>query len=241
MVIAILSFAAGAGIAAALFMGIKRGLASRERESESSLTQFRVELQRELGQLRTGMQQQTLDLSRQMNTQLAENTRFLEQTHQDYRKTVGQMENRLGELQEATRSMIEIGKDISSLEDILKAPKLRGGFGELILAELLRQVLPADHFSLQYSFRSGLIVDAVILLAEGMVPVDAKFPLENFKRIFEAADESPRLFIFGGAKNNRAAARRAEADLLRHGKSGLFFPRERGFYSSSRQKDVGRA
>jgi DNA recombination protein RmuC len=85
--------------------------------------------------------------------------------------------------------MMDIGKDISSLHDILRAPKLRGGMGEFLLSELLRQILPEDHFSLQYRFRNGTQVDAVIQLGDGIISVDAKFPLENFKRILEAGND----------------------------------------------------
>jgi DNA recombination protein RmuC len=109
-----------------------------------------------------------------------------QRTHQ----TVGKVEFQLGELKKSAQSMEDIGKDIASLQDILKAPKLRGGLGETFLAELLRQILPEDHFSLQYSFQNGNTVDAVILLGGGMIPIDAKFPLENFRRIQEAGDEA---------------------------------------------------
>lgn len=85
--------------------------------------------------------------------------------------------------------MIDIGKDISSLQDILKAPKLRGILGEFFLEELLKQLLPQDRYVLQYGFKSGEKVDAVILLGQGMVPVDSKFPLENFKRATAAGTE----------------------------------------------------
>jgi len=61
--------------------------------------------------------------------------------------------------------------------------------GELLLGELLRQILPEDHFSLQYRFTNGSQVDAIIRLGEGLIPVDAKFPLENFKRILEAGSD----------------------------------------------------
>ena len=62
-----------------------------------------------------------------------------------------------------------------------------------MLAELLRQILPEDHFSLQYRFRNGSQVDATILLGDGIISVDAKFPLENFKRILEAEGDEKQL------------------------------------------------
>ena len=98
----------------------------------------------------------------------------------------------LGQLDASSRRIVELGKDISSLQDILRAPKLRGNLSELFLGDLLSQILPADHYRLQYSFHSGETVDAVIVLKAGMVPVDAKFPLENFKRIIQAGNENER-------------------------------------------------
>src|SRR5437899_1809604 len=67
-----------------------------------------------------------------------------------------------------------------------------GGLGELLLGDLLAQVLPAGHFTLQHTFRSGERVDAVVRLGPALVPVDAKFPLEDFRRLLEAADDEGR-------------------------------------------------
>lgn len=146
-------------------------------------------LEGELNRQTQTFQAELLKLSRQMNDQLSSNSSVVH----DYTRLMGEFQNRLGQLQESTQSMIRIGRDISSLQDILKAPKLRGILGELFLEELLRQLLPQDRYSLQYSFRSGEKVDAVILLGQGMVPVDAKFPLENFKRLIRpASDEEAR-------------------------------------------------
>ncbi len=160
-----------------------------------------------MADLRAGLQQQVLELSRQMNEQLRENTGFLIKSHQGYQDSVGKVQHRLGELQQATQSMVEIGKDIASLQEILRAPKLRGGLGELFLAELLRQILPEDHFSLQYTFRDGSKVDAVILLGQGMISVDAKFPLENFKRILSSVQ---------GEEEARQARKNFIQDVKKH-------------------------
>jgi len=105
---------------------------------------------------------------------------------------VGQVQKNLGSLSEATQRVFEIGKDIAGLEQILRAPKLRGGLGEFFLGDLLQQILPSSHVKLQYRFKNGDIVDAVICLGQGLVSVDAKFPLENFRRIINTADEEER-------------------------------------------------
>jgi DNA recombination protein RmuC len=121
-------------------------------------------------------------------------------------RVVGQVQRSLGGLEEANRKIYEVGKDIASLQEILRAPKLRGGLGEFLLEDLLGQILPSQHFSTQYAFRSGEKVDAVIKLGSCLVPVDAKFPLENFRRIVEAGNDEEK---------NRAK-RQFGADVRKH-------------------------
>ena len=108
---------------------------------------------------------------------------------------IKEVSRQLGQLSEKTQQLSDIGKDISSLQDILRSPKLRGNMGELFLGDLLSQILPPEHYQLQYTFQDGGKVDAVIRLQAGLVPVDAKFPLENFQRLVktEAPEEKKAL------------------------------------------------
>ncbi|HXQ23102.1 MAG TPA: DNA recombination protein RmuC, partial [Candidatus Acidoferrales bacterium] len=143
--------------------------------------------------------QQLAQVLTTVNQRLHESAELMQQTHRvlgerldTTAQVVGAVHRSLGSLEEANRKIYEIGKDIASLQQILRAPKLRGGLGELLLEDLLAQILPADHFVTQYTFRSGHKVDAVIKLGNGLVPVDAKFPLENFRRLLDAQTDDER-------------------------------------------------
>lgn len=108
-----------------------------------------------------------LEWLRSTNTRLDEQTRQMTQTAKS-----------LGEFS-------EIGRSMKDLQTFLASPKLRGGLGEQILKDLLTESLPKQNFSLQHSFRSGARVDAVIKTSSGIIPIDSKFSLENFKRMQE--------------------------------------------------------
>jgi DNA recombination protein RmuC len=160
-------------------------------------------LRTQLAQTLTGqgqlLSQQLTDLTGQVNERLRESLDVVQRSQtsvgerlENTAKVVGEVQRGLGELQQATARVYEVGRDVVSLHDILSAPKLRGGLGEFLLGELLAQVLPPAHFTLQHSFRSGERVDAVVRLGDGLVPVDAKFPLEDFRRLLQATDDEER-------------------------------------------------
>src|SRR3990167_6184499 len=88
--------------------------------------------------------------------------------------------------------MSEIGRSMKELQDFLRSPKLRGNIGEQVLKELLSQFLPKESFHLQYRFRSGEIVDAAIKTESGVIPIDSKFPMENFKNMMKAESEAEK-------------------------------------------------
>ncbi len=88
--------------------------------------------------------------------------------------------------------MTELGRSMRDLQEFLRSPKLRGQIGEAVLKDLLAQSLPKEHFHLQYAFKSGDIVDAALKLEQGIIPIDAKFPMENFRKMVQGQSEKER-------------------------------------------------
>jgi DNA recombination protein RmuC len=97
----------------------------------------------------------------------------------------------LGAVEEATKRVVDLSKGLSDLQQILSPPKVRGNLGEFFLEELLAQVIPGA-YEMQHRFKTGNIVDAVIKIGDLSVPVDAKFPLENFKKVVESRTEEEK-------------------------------------------------
>ena len=88
--------------------------------------------------------------------------------------------------------MSEIGRNMQELQDFLKSPKLRGNIGEQVLKDLISQMFPKNSFNLQYQFKTGDIVDAAIKTDAGILPIDSKFPMENFQKMAKADSESSK-------------------------------------------------
>lgn len=128
----------------------------------------------------------------QMNMALQESHKVIGQNLGNATNIFGSVREQLGRLEETNRQVYEISKDISTLQELLRAPKFRGQMGETLLENLLSQVLPKDHFHIQYRFKTSDTVDAVIRLGDRLVPIDAKFTLENFQKAQEAEGEQEK-------------------------------------------------
>jgi DNA recombination protein RmuC len=174
-------------------------------------------MQSQIGQLNTNVNQQLTNLSGQLtkniNQQLHNLSAQFQQTTGDIGETLGDVKKDLGKMEVVTQEVLEKAKDISNLENLLRAPKFRGGLGELFLGDLLAQILPPAHYTLQHRFKSGEAVDAVVQIGKNLVPIDAKFPLENFKRHLEEEDEKSKsnlrkLFVTDVKKHIDAIAKK---------------------------------
>ena len=126
-------------------------------------------------------------LDRLLSSRNAEVDRRLEHAT----KQTNAIHKQLGDVGRATQQLAEQAKDLGQLQQALRPPKARGGFGELLLGQLLADRLPPTAYSLQYGFDGGERVDAVIKV-DRLVPIDSKFPLDNFERMVNADNDIGR-------------------------------------------------
>jgi len=126
-----------------------------------------------------------LEWLKSMDKRLDNNSQQLNDRLDNAAKVIAGVQKNIGE-------MSEIGRSMKDLHDLLKSPKLRGNIGEQVLKELLSQMLPKSSFHLQYAFKSGSIVDAAIKTEAGIIPIDSKFPLENFRKMNGAESDADK-------------------------------------------------
>lgn len=125
------------------------------------------------------------DQNRTILRSLQANTNSLNERLDNAAKVIAGVQRNIGE-------MSEIGRSMKDLQEFLRSPKLRGNIGEQVLKELLTQILPKQSFDLQYTFKSGVVVDAAIKTSNGIIPVDSKFPLENFRLMNSAKTDEEK-------------------------------------------------
>ena len=137
-------------------------------------------------------------LERTLDSRMAESSK---QVHETMRLQTGEANRLIKEVTEELTSIKEIGRQqakfsdqMQNLQDILKNPKQRGVLGEYYLETVLKNVLPPGMYQMQYGFKNGEIVDAVVWVNDKVVPIDSKFSLENYNRLISAPEaEKPAL------------------------------------------------
>ncbi len=116
----------------------------------------------------------------------------LQKQYGDSAKIIRDVTERLTKLDETNRQVVGFADQLKRLQDTLNNPKQRGVLGEYYLETVLKNVLPPKNYKLQYKFKDGDIVDAAIFIQDKIIPVDAKFSLENYNRLAELTNENDR-------------------------------------------------
>ncbi len=106
-------------------------------------------------------------------------------------KLVTDVTQRLAKLDETNKRVVDVADELKTLQNVLQNPKQRGVFGEYYLESVLDNILPSKNYQMQYKFKDGEIVDAVVFLDKGLIlPIDSKFSLENYNRMV-SEDKKP--------------------------------------------------
>jgi DNA recombination protein RmuC len=153
--------------------------------------QQRVDSQQELERRNADVDRRLQGFQEAIDRRLGDLDLKVDRRLESAQKTTNEIHERLAEVRSKTAEMVDRAKDLARLEQALRPPKARGGFGELLLENLLRDRLPPSAFQMQYTFASGERVDAIVHV-DRAIPVDSKFPLDNYNRLVEAEDEESR-------------------------------------------------
>jgi DNA recombination protein RmuC len=134
------------------------------------------------------LQQQLNHITQVLDSKLSESTKAIQLQFGQSAKIIQDVTEKLTRLDETNKQVVSFADQLRSLQDILKNPKQRGILGEYYLETVLKNVLPPSSYQMQYSFKDGTIVDAVVFVDKRIIPIDAKFSLDNYNRIIEAHD-----------------------------------------------------
>jgi len=171
---------------------IVRGQMSPKHEASSALLlkeDLKV-LSDDINKLKDGMQSQ-------LTERLDKNQELMRESVQRQfaasSKIIAEVTERLTKLDDTNRRVVDVATELKTLQNVLQNPKQRGVLGEYYLDQVLKNVMPPDRYQMQYKFRDGEIVDAIIMLEKGKIlPIDSKFSLENYNRLIEATERSER-------------------------------------------------
>jgi DNA recombination protein RmuC len=118
-------------------------------------------------------------------------------------KLVSDVTQRLAKLDETNKRVVDVADELKTLQNVLQNPKQRGVFGEYYLESVLDNILPSKNYQMQYRFKDGEIVDAVVFLDKGQIlPIDSKFSLENYNRMVSESSKSEREKLLAKVRND---------------------------------------
>ena len=154
-------------------------------------------LNKKLSNLQKNKSDETLlewlkSMQQAMQTSSSNVTKVLQENSKQLNERLDRAASVIRDVGKEVGQMSEIGRSMRDLQEFLKSPKLRGNIGEEVLKDLISQIFPKNSFYLQYQFKSGERVDAAIKTDAGILPIDSKFPMENFQKMLKTASESEK-------------------------------------------------
>ena len=175
------------------------------------------------------------EMSKVVQDQFSASQKLLQDINNQMRQSLLDVAKEQTKTNEATRQFVTIAEQLSNLEKVLKHQKQRGNLGERSLELILSNMLPADGYEMQYRFKDKEAVDAVIKTREGMIPVDAKFSLDNYNRVLNAISDEQKEELEKEFKNDLKKRIDETAKYIRPNEGTLqfafmFIPAEAIFY-----------
>lgn len=165
---------------------------STSRDQNEKLDRTIKELNDRLGETNRTINDQMNNSQKNILQQFAISQQNMRATSDSAAKIIKEVTEKLTKLDDTNKQVVNFAEQLQSLENILKNPKQRGVLGEYFLETVLKNVLPPGSYEMQYKFNNSEIVDAAVFVGKKIIPVDAKFSLENYNRILEAKDAAVR-------------------------------------------------
>jgi DNA recombination protein RmuC len=161
-----------------LIVLLVKGMSGKGDEHNQSFLILQDQLERLRSTVENKLERQANDLHQTLHRQNSEATRL-----------ISEITRELTEVKEGNKQVFSMTEQLQNLEKVLTHQKQRGNLGEAALEEILSNMLPPGKYEMQYRFTNGEVVDAVIHTKEGIIPIDAKYSLDNYQRLMNADDE----------------------------------------------------
>jgi DNA recombination protein RmuC len=167
-------------------------LSERQGREGDGVAYLQRELQNLSRTLDAKMGETTRTMHEAVTTQFSESQRLIRDVNKEVSERLMHVVKGVTEVSESSKQVFTVAEQLQNLEKVLKHQKQRGNLGEASLQLALENMLPAGAYKLQYQFPGGEAVDAVIETKDGIIPIDAKFSLDNYRRLVDEQDDERR-------------------------------------------------
>lgn len=180
------------GIIYVIFILLSKSREDKGGEKMATMMERLSVLAEQNKEMRQAMDSKLSESHKAAQENIENSSRFMQGMHKQSVKQITEITEKLSKLEETNKQVVGFSAQLQNLQDILKNPKQRGVLGEYFLEETLKNVLPPNSYQMQYGFKDGTIVDAVVFVKDKVVPIDSKFSLDNYEKILNSKDGEER-------------------------------------------------